>query len=325
VLTIDRDEIVCDRRLFTELQRAELESLVSDFAGLRSEATWPDRAIPALGALLLPDAGARLLEGKTHLIVSPNGLLHQVPIHALTWQGRSLVESFAVSYVPNFAALTRRQPRVTGGPGFVVGIGTFSGARALRTAEQEAAAVAALYPQADLLLGPQADRAALDARVADGRLLDGPVIHLATHGQDGPLDDPLAARLLLADGEVDGPTLAGWQLAADLVVLSACWSAQRAVRGRDGSELFGDEVYGLQSAFFAAGARQVLGAMWPARDPVTAALMTRFHGLLTEGTAADVALQTAMIEARAADGLLYHWAPYKLTMLGRPPLHMESS
>ncbi len=325
VLSVDRDEIVCDRKLLTEGQRAELDSLVADFAGLRSEATWPDRAIPPLGDLLLPTDGARLLSGKTRLIVSPNGLLHQVPMHALRWQGGPLVESFAISYVPNFAALTRRPARPAAGSALVVGIGAFPNARTLRTAEQEATAVAARYPQADLLLGPQADRAALAARVADGRLGGVPMIHLATHGQDGPLDDPLAARFLLADGDVEGTAMAGWQLAADLVVLSACWSAQRAVLGRDGSELFGDEVYGLQSAFFAAGARQVLGAMWPARDAVTTALMTRFHGLLTTGTPADVALQTAMIEAWRADGLLYHWAPYKLTFLGRPPQNMENS
>ena len=64
--------------------------------------------------------------------------------------------------------------------------------------------------------------------------------------------------------------------------------------------------------------------MWPARDSVTATLMTRMHGLIAGGVPADIALQTAMIEARRADGLLYHWAPFKLTMLGRPPQPVES-
>lgn len=202
-MTVDRDEIVCDRKLFTEAERAELDELTSDFAGLTESMSWVDSDIPALGSQLMPGDGADLLAGKSRVYLSPNGLLHQLPLHGLTWQDAALIESFAVSYVPNFVALSRRASSARG-PAIVIGIGTFAHAPPLPSAQAEAAAVAARYPGSHLLLGPAASRAAFDTMMIDGRLAAAGLIHLATHGQDGPIDDPLTARFLLADGEVVG-------------------------------------------------------------------------------------------------------------------------
>ena len=134
VLTVDRDEIVCDRKLFTEAERAELDELTSDFAGLTESMSWVDSDIPALGSQLLPGDGADLLAGKSRVYLSPNGLLHQLPLHGLTWQDAALIESFAVSYVPNFAALSRRASSARG-RAIVIGIGTFAHAPPLPSAQ----------------------------------------------------------------------------------------------------------------------------------------------------------------------------------------------
>ena len=237
---VDRDEIVCDRRLLTEAQRAPTSTRWSPTSPhLRSDATWPTDELPALGAAAAARATAPACSaGKRQLFVSPNGLLHQVPVHALTWQGRPLVEAFAVSYVPNFAALARRPTRPAPGRRCVVGIGTFpAGAGALRTTEQEAAAVAALYPARTCCSAPGPTRAALAARRADGRLAGGAGDPPAPPtGRTARSTTRWPRGFLLADGDVKGTDAGRLAAGADLVVLSACWSAQRAVLGRDGSE-----------------------------------------------------------------------------------------
>ena len=139
---------------------------------------------------------------------------------------------------------------------------------------------------------------------------------------------PFDAALYLPSAKIDGLEVSQWRLNADLVVLSACYSARRAISGRhvsgaaaapassgDAEELFGDEVLGLQAAFFAAGARQVLGTLWPASDSSAPAFMKSFHQGLGDGLTADHALSKAMNDLRGTHSM-YHWAPYKLVRLG---------
>jgi len=104
-----------------------------------------------------------------------------------------------------------------------------------------------------------------------------------------------------------------WTLHADLVALSACWSGRRPTNVRAGGssdramtaaqaeELFGDEVYGLQAAFFAAGARQILGSLWLLDNGTGPAVMSDFHAGLSSSQAAETALQAAVIRQRRAD------------------------
>lgn len=87
-------------------------------------------------------------------------------------------------------------------------------------------------------------------------------------------------------------------------------------------ELPGDDLFGLQTAFFAAGARQVLGALWPVHDRVARSLTTAFHDELLSGAPADVALQRAVIAHLDTAGVLHrqvgYWAPFFLSCIGTP-------
>jgi hypothetical protein len=341
ITTIDAASVIPEQVNLTSTQRADLDSLISDIGDITGEVPWLDHDLPGLGDLLLPREGSKLLAGKDGLVISPHRVLHQLPFHAFGLEGAPLAERFAISYVPNLTSLllpapAPRSPRV-----FALGVSAFDPPiPPLHNAGPEAATIAGLYRDAGMpataLLEGQATAAAIDELREHGTLARFTTLHLVTHGDDVPAAAPFDAALYLSSAKIDGLDVSQWRLSADLVVLAACYSARRAITGRhvcsgdapagsgDGEELFGDEVLGLQAAFFAAGARQVLGALWPASEDSAPALMKAFHQGLIDGLTADRALRKAMNDLRGKEigGLpdgtdtMFHWAPYKLVRLG---------
>lgn len=92
------------------------------------------------------------------------------------------------------------------------------------------------------------------------------------------------------DGFVRLGDLYGLDLAADLVVLSACRSAL-------GEEIHGEGLVGLTRGFMAAGATRVVASLWDVADEATAELMSRFYrGLLRDGLSPAAALRRAQLE-----------------------------
>jgi CHAT domain-containing protein len=82
-------------------------------------------------------------------------------------------------------------------------------------------------------------------------------LHFSTHGDNIIVDRPMESRFYLQDSLLDGLELANLRLGADTVVLSACCSGHRSIAGRGLNELQGDDLFGLQAAFFRAGANYV--------------------------------------------------------------------
>ena len=152
-----------------------------------------------------------------------------------------------------------------------------------------------------LLKGKAATRAGLMRLARDGELARYRCLHFALHGHNIDNDAPMESHLLLRDKKLDGLDISNWRLDADLVVLSACCSGQRPVFRREvREELPGDDLFGLQAAFFAAGARQILSALWPVDDATALRIMTAFHGHLAGGSVDDeTALQRAVVDYRS--------------------------
>jgi CHAT domain-containing protein len=195
----------------------------------------------------------------------------------------------------------------------------------LPSAEREASNIANLYRAAaipaDTLLGDQIDKDGLRRRCTD--LDTAPtVLHLAVHGANVMSDTPLESWLLLPHSRLDGIDLARWRLDGCTVVLSACSAGQRAVGGRRMQELPGDDVFGLQTAFFDAGAQQIVGALWPVDGNAAGPLLRTFHEQMRYGAPADIALQRAVVTFLDTPDLYFnrprYWAPFYLTSLGRP-------
>ena len=162
----------------------------------------------------------------------------------------------------------------------------------LPEARREAREVAALFPQARVLIGPQATASALGAALGGHGHVS--VLHLATHAlidsdlpersllvlSPGPRGDGDAAnaeepaRRVVAGTLTDDDIMLGRRIDVDLVTLSGCRTSQGA-GSRSGEEL------GFAQAFFASGARCLLMSRWNVDDRATALLMGRFYENLT--------------------------------------------
>ena len=306
-------------------------SLLEDLVGRASapdppgEDFAPDLAIFA--DVFLPPKVTRLLAGKQRLLLSPHKVMHQLPLQALPWQGEPLCARFAVTIVPNLTSLLLSY----GPPGqavLAVGIAKPGGdddADTLVNAPAEASDVAALYhgagQPATTLLDAEATWPRLRHLASQGsagaanRL---GCLHISTHGKSVASQTPMESALSLADGAVDGLDIARWSLAADRIVLSACWSGQQAIWDRSGAdELVGDEMLGLPAAFLAAGAHQVIGTLWRVRDDAARMLCRRLHEELIAGQPAETALRRAVLAGRDADDNIADWGAFQLIAVGR--------
>ncbi|GAC1350438.1 MAG: hypothetical protein NVSMB27_32970 [Ktedonobacteraceae bacterium] len=327
IVAIDRQEIIVEK-CNMEDEREALEAFANFILSLKQGAyTYLDK-VQRFSALLLPDKVKPVLEKKQRVIFSPHRLLHAFPLHALRWNDDYVIRHFAVSYIPNLSSLLVTYVPTPSKDILALGIQDFvvlgEQLNPLKSAELEVEALEELYnAQAitiNILKGPRATKQNLQQWSSEGKLEQFRLLHFATHGADVRGDTPMESYLFLQDARLDGLEIADWRLNAELVVLSACHSGQRAIAGRGMPELPGDEIFGLQAAFFMAGARRVVGALWPVASQSACQIMTDFHRYLAAGKLPEVALQTAMIDylATAPMKLTYFWAPFFISAIGRP-------
>jgi CHAT domain-containing protein len=217
------------------------------------------------------------LQGKTHLVVIPDGPLWEVPFQALQDASvRYVLESAAVSYAPSLTVLreTLRRP-ASGNRRTLLAMGKAdSDLGPLPEAERQVRLIGALYgsDRSSTYLGVEAreDRFKEEAPRHT-------VLHLATHGVLEE-SNPLYSHVVLSPGPAGSPEdglLEAWEmldlkLDADLVVLSACETG----RGRIAP---GEGIVGTMWAFFVAGSRALLVSQWKVESASTTELMTGFH------------------------------------------------
>lgn len=273
---------------------------------------------------LLLKPAARDLEGKTALVVVPDGGLWNLPFQALvSGSGRYVVEDFAVSYTSSLSVLgaTRelRRGRADVGARRLLALGNPTHAPAaepLPESEREVMSLGRLYGpgQSKVLVGTGATEALVKAEAPRST-----VVHLAGHGV---LDaaNPMYSHIVLAGGEggEDG-LLESWELMqmnlrADLFVLSACETA----RGRIGA---GEGVIGISWGLFVAGVPTVVVSNWKVGASSTTDLMLNFHrNLMAPAGRAKAANAKAEALRRASLALLksqnyqhpFYWAGFSL-------------
>ena len=110
VVAIDQQRLVVDHVVLSAAHGRFLDDVITairTFSGAMDPDTLCefDRTVQECFPFWLPKKVWALMEGKRRLIVSPHHKLHLFPFHALPWKDGLLIESFAVSYVPNLSLL----------------------------------------------------------------------------------------------------------------------------------------------------------------------------------------------------------------------------
>ncbi len=270
------------------------------------------------------------------LVIVPDGNLHLLPFTMLPVSNDSmelLIDRFVTTYSLSATALVaqravrRRQnsngklavladpvfreddERLSDTPSALCNAPT-NLPRLPQTAE-EATAIASLgTPAADVFQGFDANKSVLLA----GNLSDYQYLHFATHGVVNPREPDQAALILSCfskkgdsvDSRVTLDDLESLRLNAELVVLSACRTAQ-------GEHIFGEGLMGLTRGFMNAGVPRVIASLWTVQDSVTRELMQDFYTrLLDRDMTPAVALHEAQLELRKYRPAPYHWAAFIL-------------
>lgn len=303
----------------------------ADPAAVRADAA-------ALASLLLDDLD---LEPGGGVVVVPHGILNYVPFEVLPIGGAMLIERHAVAYAPSLNSLAHlRLAPANPAPFRVLAMGNpvveanGAAAGAARAADVENLGLLAPLPfaaeeltaidrtfagRAEILSGPAARESAFRA----ASLRDFPVIHFATHGIVAE-DRPARSGLLFSpeeheDGLLQMPEIYRLALNAELVVLSACDTAL-------GREITGEGIVGLTRAFFYAGSRAVIAALWTMNDRFSAEFTERFYREIRAGRSTDEALRRAKLAfiAHPQFGHPFYWSSLVLAGDGTRVLYADA-
>jgi CHAT domain-containing protein len=237
------------------------------------------------------------------LTIVPHDVLSNLSFAALQdARGRYLLEDFAIHYAPSgglfaFTAAQRRsEPRagamlMVADPDTVTGSALDAPLPRLPGARLEAAAIAAQLDGRRVLSlhGADATEAAVRAQAGPRSIL-----HFAAHAVVDD-NDPFAAYLALGapaasreDGRLTAQDIYGLDLAADLVVLSACRSANGLVAG--------DGVATFARAFTYAGAASLIASVWEVADQPSHQLLPAFYSAWFGGATKAAALRQAQLK-----------------------------
>jgi CHAT domain-containing protein/tetratricopeptide (TPR) repeat protein len=308
-------------RVYSLPGEADLRRKVEFFTGLLDGGEASEAVAAArLHDDLLGDILLDLPPGVRHLTIVPDGVLHLLPFAALRARQDAdpLGARYALSIAPSATAWYRwkrsagsaapagaivlADPEVGGAlPPGVVASGERGGILAtlpvlgpLPYARKEARQISSRFGDTKILAGSEAS----ESSVKGSDLARYPVFHVAAHALVDE-ETPDRSGIVLApgapqeDGLLQFREITALDLRDKAVVLSACRSAA-------GEVVHGEGMLGLAHAFFQAGARTVVGTLWPLRDDAAARFFDHFYRQLARGRSMDEALaesQRAMIRS----------------------------
>lgn len=238
------------------------------------------------------------LGDDVRVVVSPDGIIHEVPLCALRDARGPLVERMVLSTTPGLSGSGDEvvqpvlQPRLA--DALIVGVAD----RHAPAVEAEVTALGARIAGVRTLAGDDATVEAVRAASPGSS-----VLHLAGHARYEP-GAPMRSAIKLADRWLTAAELATWPLAGSIVVMSACGTARTAA--------LGGERLGLTRAALAAGAAAVVVAKWDIPDSGTMELLADVYDGLLDGEDLALALAGAQRRALAHDIHPYRWAAFEV-------------
>jgi hypothetical protein len=251
--------------------------------------------------------------GYRHLVVVPHGPLHYFPVHLFGPPGKPLAADWLVTLQPSPLALVTadeqpRRRRATGAVALGIDFRDYPGGPArfepLDGVAEEVRAVAAAV-RGQPLLNEQVTKPAIAQALQTARW-----VHIATHGVANayaPCFDALAVwpdeggEDLLAAYELLGMDLRG----LELVTLSACETAL-------GRFDVADNLRGLTATLLRAGARAVMGTLWPVETDTSTDFFSVVYTELGGGATIGGAYSVAQRSARQAHPQYRDWGAFVL-------------
>ncbi len=308
LITITRDRAAA----FELPDRHELRRSLALYKGLKDGSPARARAGLAIHDALLRRAFGQMPRGVARLIVVPDSPLDLFPISALNGSrdGEPLARRYEIVLVPSATlwhgwraganSVHARPALVLADPQLDVsadqasqwrswtGDAELSLGRLPQARTEGLEIIDRLHGRGTLLTGAQASEAALKA----SDLSRYGVLHFATHTVIDVNADRsailLASGASTQDGLLQSREIADLSLDGHIVVLSSCQSAT-------GTPLRGEGVLGLARSFFSAGARVVVGSLWPVRDDHARAFFDPFYAALGEGRTVGAAFHEAQL------------------------------
>ncbi|QTA84553.1 CHAT domain-containing protein [Desulfonema magnum] len=247
------------------------------------------------------------LDGVRMLGIIPHGALHYLSYATLSDQRNFLIDRFPLFYLPGASVLEytlskRRDDKnlkvlAIGNPD--VGDAAFD----LPFAEHEVESVKWNFPDITILTKEKATESWVVRNIEKFG-----IIHVASHGEFEPIN-PLFSAIKLskdmdADGDLEAAEVFGLKINADMVVLSACQTGL-------GKVTRGDDVIGLNRAFFYAGAHTLVSSLWRVSDISTAILIRQFYREYVTHNKAD-ALTRAILHVKKRYPHPGYWGAFTL-------------
>lgn len=251
------------------------------------------------------------LKPDERVCIVPHHVLHYIPFQALHDGKQFLVEKHAIFYAPSGSGLVELRKR----PGVVpTSTAIFDGALEKDPnspfSKTPTAMLRGRYPKAQIFVREQATEETFRASGRAG------LVHITAHGSYDAWIPSRSGLHLQAAGKDDGVLRAEeiGRLALNdtaLVVLCSCVSSV-------GELADGDEVTGVTRAFQMAGARNVIGSLWPVGVTPTNRLMEVFYEQLDKRPS-DPALALCEAQRRflRESPHPYLWAAFGLNGSGR--------
>ena len=282
----------------TEIRRAELAAICNRFALELASRNLAFRRTARLLWDLLLEPEAALLRGRKRICIIPDSELWRVPFHALIDPNdRYVADDAAIFYAPSIAVLMNEHVEQTRNLSLLAVANA-----SMPEARSEVQQIAAIYgSRAHVEVG------AREQLVKESAPRYG-ILHFATHGV---FDDsaPLASHLVFArggrdDGRLEAREMMAMHLDAQLVVLSACQTAE-------GRPAPGEGIIGMSWALFVAGCPTLVASEWKVESSSTTAMMVAFHRNIVEhGLSPAAALRAAQLEVRKSYEHPFYWASF---------------
>ena len=245
------------------------------------------------------------IKDVTIIGVIPHGALHYLSFATLSDESHYLIDTHAIFYLPgcsllnytiqkrvkekNIKVLALSNPDI-GDPSFM-----------LPFSEYEVESIQWNFSNITMLSKEKATEDWVMAHISEYG-----IIHIASHGEFDPIN-PLASSIKLSrgnqyDGNLQAKEVFSIKINADMVVLSACQTGLGKITA-------GDEIIGLNRAFFYAGTHTIVSSLWRVSDISTAILIKQFYRQYTEHQKA-ISLQLAIQAVRKRYAHPGYWGAF---------------